>query len=288
MTPDRDGFIVTFAIDEGERYRFGKIDVDVKLKDLNRDDVMPLLTVQPGDWYDADAVEHAISVLTDAMGNRGYAFVEVKPEIKRNRDDRTVDVTFDVQEGPQVYVERIDITGNVRTLDKVIRREMRLVEGDAFNTDKMKRSKERIKNLGFFKKVEVNNKPGSAPDRTVVAVEVEEQSTGELSFGLGFSSSDGPLIDASIGEKNFLGRGDDVRIGSTLNTFVPVAASRSELHRPLFPRQEPGRRRAGICSRSRPARPAISSPASRLPTSSSRMAGRCAWATRSLKTCARP
>ena len=217
MTPDRDGFIVTFTLDEGPRYKFGKVDVNIKLKNLTRDDVLPLLTVQPGDWYDADAVEHAIAVLTDAMGNRGYAFVEVKPEIKRNRDDHTIDITFDVQEGPQVYVERIDITGNVRTLDKVIRREMRLVEGDAFNTDKMKRSKERIKNLGFFKKVEVNNKPGSAPDRTVVAVAVEEQSTGQLSFGLGFSSSDGPLVDASIGEKNFLGRGDDFRIGSTLS-----------------------------------------------------------------------
>jgi outer membrane protein insertion porin family len=217
MTPDRDGFIVTFTVDEGPRYKFGKVDVNIKLKNLTRDDVLPLLTVQSGDWYDADAVEHSISVITDAVGNRGYAFVEVKPEIKRNRADHTIDIIFDVQEGPQVYVERIDITGNVRTLDKVIRREMRLVEGDAFNTDKMKRSKERIKNLGFFKKVEVTNKPGSAPDRTVVDVQVEEQSTGQLSFGLGFSSSDGPLVDASIGEKNFLGRGDDVRIGSTLS-----------------------------------------------------------------------
>ncbi|HEX3882532.1 MAG TPA: outer membrane protein assembly factor BamA [Stellaceae bacterium] len=217
MTPDRDGFIVTFTVDEGPRYKFGKIDLNIKLKNLTREDVLPFLTVQPGDWYDADAVEHSISVITDAMGNRGYAFVEVKPEITRNRDQHTIDIAFDVQEGPQVYVERIDVTGNVRTLDKVIRREMRLVEGDAFNTDKMKRSKDRIKNLGFFKKVEVNNKSGSAPDRTVVAVAVEEQSTGQLSFGLGFSSSDGPLIDASIGEKNFLGRGDDFRIGSTLS-----------------------------------------------------------------------
>jgi outer membrane protein insertion porin family len=217
MTPDRDGFIVTFTVDEGPRYKFGKVDVNIKLKNLTREDVLPLLTVQSGDWYDADAVEHSISVITDAVGNRGYAFVQVTPEIKRNRETHTIDITFNVEEGPQVYVERIDITGNVRTLDKVIRREMRLVEGDAFNTDKMKRSKERIKNLGFFKKVEVTNKPGSAPDRTVVDVQVEEQSTGQLSFGLGFSSSDGPLIDASIGEKNFLGRGDDVRISSTLS-----------------------------------------------------------------------
>jgi outer membrane protein insertion porin family len=217
LTPDRDGFVVTFTIDEGERYRFGKVDVDIKLKDLPREVVLPLLTVQPGDWYDAEEVEHSISVLTDALGNLGYGFVEVKPEIARNRGDHTLDVVFRVQEGPRVYVERIDINGNVRTLDKVIRREMRLVEGDAFNTNKMQRSKERIKNLGFFKKVEVTNTPGSAPDRTTITVEAEEQSTGELSFGLGFSTTDGPLIDASIRERNFLGRGQDLRIGTVLS-----------------------------------------------------------------------
>ncbi|HLY44209.1 MAG TPA: outer membrane protein assembly factor BamA [Stellaceae bacterium] len=217
LTPDRDGFIVTYTLDEGERYRFGKIDVDIKLKDLPREAVLPLLTIQPGDWYDGSAVEHAISVITDALGTRGYAFVEVKPEITRNRDKRTLDVTFRVQEGPRVYVERIDINGNVRTLDKVIRREFRLVEGDAFNTSKMQRSKERIKSLGFFKKVDVSNSPGSAPDRTVITVEVEEQSTGELSLGAGFSTSDGPLADISIHERNFLGRGQDVRIGTVLS-----------------------------------------------------------------------
>ncbi len=173
--------------------------------------------MQPGDWYDAEAVEHSIAVLTDALGNRGYAFVEVKPEINRNRDEHTIDIVFSVQEGPQVYVDRIDITGNVRTLDKVIRREFRLVEGDAFNTNKMTRSKERIKNLGFFKKVEVTNSPGSAPDRTVITVEVEEQSTGELSLGIGFSTSDGPLADVSVRERNFLGRGQDLRIGTVVS-----------------------------------------------------------------------
>jgi outer membrane protein insertion porin family len=217
LTPDRDGFVVTFTVEEGERYRFGKVDVNIGLKDLPKEQVLPLLTMQSGDWYNADAVERSISVLTDALGNRGYAFVEVKPEVTRNRDERTIDIVFNVREGPQVYVERIDISGNVRTLDKVIRREFRLVEGDAFNTGKMQRSKDRIKNLGFFKKVDVTNSQGSAPDRTVITVEVEEQSTGELSFGLGFSTSDGPLIDASVRERNFLGRGQDVRIGTVVS-----------------------------------------------------------------------
>ena len=217
LTPDRDGFVVTFTVEEGERYRFGKLDVNIGLKDLPKEEVLPLLKVQSGDWYNAEAVERSISALTDALGNRGYAFVEVKPEITRNRDERTIDIVFTVREGPQVYVERIDINGNVRTLDKVIRREFRLVEGDAFNTSRMQRSKDRIKNLGFFKKVDVTNSQGSAADRTVITVEVEEQSTGELSLGLGFSTSDGPLADISIRERNFLGRGQDVRIGTVVS-----------------------------------------------------------------------
>ena len=217
LTPDRNGFIITFTLDEGERYHFGKIDVNIKIKDLPPEAVLPLLTVHTGDWYDAEAVEKSISVLTDALGDRGYAFVEIKPNVTRNREDHTVDITFDVQEGPQVYVERIDIVGNVRTLDKVIRREFQLVEGDAFNTTKMQRSQQRIKNLGFFKKVEVTNNPGSAPDKTVVTASVEEQSTGELSLGIGFSTTDGPLADINIRERNFLGRGQDLRIGTVVS-----------------------------------------------------------------------
>src|SRR5205814_1502067 len=217
LTPDRDGFVITFTLDEGERYRFGKIDVNIKLKDLPPEAVLPLLTVHSGEWYNADAVEKSISVLTDTLGNRGYAFVEVKPNITRNREDRTVDITFDVQEGPQVYVERIDIIGNVRTLDKVVRREFQLVEGDAFNTSKMQRSQQRIKNLAFFKKAEVTNAPGSAPDKTVVTAEVEEQSTGELTLGIGFSTTDGPLADVNIRERNFLGRGQDLRVGAVVS-----------------------------------------------------------------------
>jgi outer membrane protein insertion porin family len=198
LTPSRNGFVITFTLDEGQRYRFGKIGVHIKLKDLPAAAVLPLLTIRSGDWYNAEQVEKSISILTDALGDRGYAFVQVKPEINRNRKDHTVDVTFNVEEGPRVYVERIDIVGNVRTLDRVIRREMQLVEGDAFNSTRMQRSQQRIKNLGFFKKVDVTNTPGSAPDKTVVTVEVEEQSTGELSLGFGLSSTDGPLADVDI------------------------------------------------------------------------------------------
>jgi outer membrane protein insertion porin family len=216
LTPSRDGFLINFTIDEGERYRFGKIGLSNALKDVNIEDFRPLLTVQDGDWYNADQVDKSISALTDALGNRGFAFVDIQPRVKRNPDTRTIDVTFDVKEGPQVYVERIDITGNVRTLDKVIRREFRLIEGDAFNTSKLQRSEQRIRNLGFFKKVDVTNNPGSAPDKTIIGVNVEEQSTGEFSVGVGFSTTDGVLGDVSIRERNLLGRGQDLRVATTV------------------------------------------------------------------------
>jgi outer membrane protein insertion porin family len=216
LTPDREGFYITFTIDEGDRYKFGKIAVDSKLRDLNVDDLRKKLTTESGAWYDADKVEGSINALTDAVGSLGYAFVDIRPRINRDRDAKTVDVTYEIQEGPRVYVERINITGNVRTLDKVIRREMKLAEGDAFNTAKLRRSRQRIRNLGFFDRVEVNNVPGDQPDRTVVNVEVQERSTGEISFGVGFSTSDGALADISLRERNLLGRGQDLKLGLTV------------------------------------------------------------------------
>ncbi len=216
LTPARDGFFITFTIEEGERYRFGKIDVTNQIPDVKVEDLKPLVTVAEGDWYNADQVDKTISALTEALGNRGYAFVDIQPRVKRNADTRTIDVTFDIKEGPRVYVERIDITGNVRTLDKVIRREFRLVEGDAFNTSKLQRSEQRIKNLGFFKKTDITTNPGSAPDKTVIGVNVEEQSTGEFSVGAGYSTSEGVLGDISIRERNLLGRGQDLRIGTVI------------------------------------------------------------------------
>jgi outer membrane protein insertion porin family len=216
LTPQRDGFLITFTIEEGERYKFGKIDVVSAIKDVPAAQLKPLVTVHQGDWYNADQVDKTISALTDALGNRGYAFIEINPRVKRDPKTHTIDVTFDVKEGPRVYVERIDITGNVRTLDKVIRREFRLVEGDAFNTSRLQRSEQRIKNLGFFKKVDITTNPGSAPDKTVIGVNVEEQSTGEFSVGVGFSTTDGVLGDISIRERNLLGTGQDLRIGTTI------------------------------------------------------------------------
>jgi outer membrane protein insertion porin family len=219
LTPDREGFFITFTIDEGQRYKFGKSDVNVTLKGVTADDLKPLILSQEGDWYNADEVEAIVQKMTDVVGSKGYAFVDVKPQVHRDPENHTVSVTYNVGEGPRVYVERIDITGNVRTLDKVIRREFTLVEGDAFNTAKLRRSQQRLKNLDFFEKVDVTNVPSeTAPDRTVIKVNVKEKSTGELSFGVGWSSSSGPLAQISMRERNLLGRAQDVSATFALGT----------------------------------------------------------------------
>ena len=222
LTPDRSGFIITFALEEGERYHIGHVGLNVGLKNLKSEDLQPLLTTHEGDWYDADQVDKSVTALTNAVGDRGYAFVDVRPLITRNKDAHTIDLTYDIAEGPRVYVERIDIAGNVATLDKVIRREFTIAEGDAFNTSKVKRSEQNLKNLGFFKKVEVTNVPGSAPDKTLINVNVEEQSTGQLSVGTGFSTTEGLLVNATISQSNLLGTGEDLRLSGTLSEFVQL------------------------------------------------------------------
>jgi len=217
LTEDRTGFFITFTVDEGERYKFGELDVQVNIPDLDEDTVRPAIVGETGDWYNADEVEETVQALTDLAGAEGYAFVEVRPRVRRDRENRVIDITYEIQEGPRVFVDRIEINGNLRTLDSVIRREMQLVEGDAFNTAKLRRSRERIRNLGFFERVEVTNVPSeTSPDRTVVQVDVEEQSTGELSFGLGWSSTSGALFNVGVRERNLLGRGQDVKLDLTL------------------------------------------------------------------------
>lgn len=213
LTPNRENFIVTFSIVEGDRYKVGSVDIESKLRGLDAATLYDDIDIDSGDWYDAEAIETAIGSLSDAVSNQGYAFVDVRPRLDRKREDRTIDVKFEVAEGPRVFVERIDITGNVRTVDKVIRREMRFVEGDAFSAAKLRRSRQRIKDLDFFETVTVEEVAGSAPDRTVVKVKVAEKSTGSLSIGAGFSTGAGFLGDFSVRERNLLGRGQDLRIG---------------------------------------------------------------------------
>lgn len=212
LTPDEEDFILTFTVDEGVRYKFADAKVTAAIRGLDVGQFAKLIEHERGDWYDATEVDNVVSSLNDAVGDEGYAFVDIRPQINRNRASQTIEVDYQIGEGPKVFVERIDIKGNFRTQDEVVRREFRLAEGDAFNTSKIRRSQQRIQNLGFFSKVDVRTTPGTTPDRTVVEVEVEEKSTGELSFGLGFSTAEGPLGDVSIRERNFLGKGQDMRL----------------------------------------------------------------------------
>ncbi|MDA1090001.1 MAG: outer membrane protein assembly factor BamA [Proteobacteria bacterium] len=223
LTPDRKDFFLTFAVEEGNRYQFGKIDIEARLRDLKKEKVAEIVELKPGEWYDIEAVNNAIGALTDRVGELGYAFVDVRPRINRNREKKIIDVVFEINEGPRVFVERIDVVGNVRTQDKVIRREFRLLEGDAFNSAKLRRSQQRIRNLGFFETVQVKQLPGSSPDKTVLNVAVEEKSTGQLSFGAGFSTTNGILGDIGISEKNFLGKGQQISLNLT------IAALKSEI-----------------------------------------------------------
>ncbi len=213
LTPDRRNFFITFTVEEGERYEFGDIGIETTLRDLDPEEVRSNLDIDEGDWYDADTVDKSIDDLNAAVGNLGYAFVDIRPRIDRDRDAKKINVMFEISEGPRVFVERIDITGNVRTIDKVIRREFRIVEGDAFNGTKLQRSRQRLQNLDYFEKVEIDEVPGSAPDKAVIKAAVQEKSTGSLSIGAGFSSASGALADFSIRERNLLGHGQDLRLG---------------------------------------------------------------------------
>lgn len=222
LDPDRDGFYLTFTVEEGPRYRIGQVAIDSALRGFDGNALRDNVQVLPGQWYNSEAVQETVDSMTDALGDMQYAFVSVRPDLERNIAAQTVDVSFFVDESPRVFVERIDVHGNVRTIDKVIRRELLLVEGDPFNRSKLSRSEQRIRNLGFFEDVVIQTLPGSAPDRTVIDIAVTEQSTGEISIGAGFSTQDGPLADLRLRERNLLGKGQDLLFATT------VAGERTE------------------------------------------------------------
>lgn len=212
LSPDNSTFFITFTVEEGEPYTFGPGRVETTLEDVPTENLENVIAFREGDEYNAELIDTTIDSLTFIAGTLGYAFVDVRPQVRRDRENKVIFPTFIVREGPRVYVERINITGNQRTLDRVIRREMRLVEGDAYNRVLLNRSRSRIRGLGFFSQVEVEEVPGSAPDRTVLNVDVEEQPTGELQFGVGFSTTDSVIGDISLVERNLLGRGQFLRL----------------------------------------------------------------------------
>ena len=224
LTPDQEDFIITYVVEEGERYKFGDVEVESQLRDFDGDRLEAGLAMQSGDFYDAKAVEDTVEQLSELAGRFGYAFADVQPRFDRVKDELKMNITFVLREAPRVYVERVDVNGNTLTQDKVVRREFRVSEGDAFNSIAVARTTARINSLGFFQEnFEVNQVAGSAPDRIVLEANIEEQPTGELQFSAGFSSIEQFILAASIRQRNFRGRGQTIGLSVNYSQFSSQA-----------------------------------------------------------------
>jgi outer membrane protein insertion porin family len=220
LTPDKRDFIITYVVEEGPRYKFGDVKVDSAIRDFDGEKLATTLPMKNGDWYNAKLVEDSIDRLSEYAGLYGYAFADVRPEFQRDREKLTMGINFFVGEANRTYVERVEITGNTQTQDKVVRREMRIAEGDAFNAFMVKRSQDRINSLGYFAdKFEIKQQQGSVPDRVVLAANVEERSTGELSLSAGFSSLEKFILQASIRQNNFRGKGQTLQASASYSSY---------------------------------------------------------------------
>ncbi|WP_428683475.1 outer membrane protein assembly factor BamA [Sphingopyxis sp.] len=220
LTSNKQDFIITYVVEEGERYKFGNVDVKSELRDFKPEMLQKLLPMKTGDWYNAKQVEDTVESLSETAGLFGYAFADINPEFHRNPDTRTMDITFDVGESPRTYVERIDVNGNTLTHDKVVRREFRLNEGDAFNSFAVKRTENRLNSLGYFQEnLEIDRKEGSTPDRIILETNVEEKPTGELSLSAGFSSIENFLLQGSIRQRNFRGLGQQLQASVNYSSY---------------------------------------------------------------------
>lgn len=220
LTPDKRDFIITYVVEEGPRYKFGDVKVDSAIRDFDGEKLAATLPMKKGDWYNAKLVEDSIDSLSQYAGLYGYAFTDVRPEFQRDREALTMGINFFLAEANRTYVERVEITGNTQTQDKVIRREMRVAEGDAFNAFMVKRSQDRINSLGYFQdKFEIKQEQGSTPDRIILAANVEERSTGELSLSAGFSSLEKFILQASIRQNNFRGKGQTLSASASYSSY---------------------------------------------------------------------
>ncbi|HEX8469197.1 MAG TPA: outer membrane protein assembly factor BamA [Allosphingosinicella sp.] len=220
LTSDRRDFIITYVVEEGERYKFADVKVESAIRDFSGEGLTRLLPMKNGDWYNAKLVEDTVTSLNESAGLFGYAFADVQPNFQRNKDSKTMSVTFNVAETPRVYVERIDVSGNTLTRDKVIRREFRLAEGDPFNSVRVKRSRDRIQSLGFFQEnLEVEQTQGSAPDRVILSTALEEKATGQLQVSAGFSSLERFLLNLSIEQRNFRGMAQTLRASVNYSSY---------------------------------------------------------------------
>ena len=213
--PAKKGFIVTFTIDEGAQYRVGTVDVVSNVQAIDPASLRGRLKLSAGSVYNADLVEKSVEAMTIEAAKRGFAFANVRPRGDRNFETKTINIAFVVEEGARAYIERINIRGNIRTRDYVIRREFDLGEGDAYNRALIDRAERRLKNLNFFKAVKISNEPGSAPDRVVINVDVEEMPTGEFSVSGGYSTADGFISEVSVADRNLMGRGQFAKASVT-------------------------------------------------------------------------
>ncbi|MGV8949173.1 MAG: outer membrane protein assembly factor BamA [Candidatus Paracaedibacter sp.] len=216
LSPDHKDFYLTFTVEEGEKYTYGKVDIVSHLKQVNAEDLKGFMDIKSGEQFSRKQIERNILTLNTHVGTYGYAFADIQPRIEKNREKKTVDLIFEVKEGPRVYIERIDVVGNDRTRDEVIRRELNMLEGDAYNSTKVKRAEKNLKDLGYFKKSEILTEPGTSPDKARLVVKLEEQPTGEMGVAAGFSTLDGILGNVKFTERNFMGTGRIVHASVTI------------------------------------------------------------------------
>lgn len=217
LAPDGESFYITFTVEEGPLYKVNSVAVNKGDTNLDEESLRKAVQLSPGEDYDATKVDKSVENITIEAGKAGFAFAKVDPDIKKDEPNRTLDITYNITEGPRTYIERIDIIGNTRTLDEVIRRELRLFEGDAYNRVLVERGRRRLTALDFFDKIDMREEPGSAADRVVLIVEVVEKSTGSLNLTAGYSTSDGIIGGISVSERNLMGRGQNVRLDTQLS-----------------------------------------------------------------------
>ena len=217
LLADRSGFALTFEIDEGKRYKLRDVNFTSQITDIDVSKFRDDIPLEKGDWYNVKGLEQGLLNVTNSLGNLGYAFVDVRPQVTPDTDSNELDIEISIGEGRKNYIERIEVVNNSRTRDTVIRRELEVVEGDPYNQLKLDKSLRNIKNLGFFRTVDISTVRGTADDQTIAKINVEEQSTGDFSIGVGYSSLDKSTVSLGINERNFLGSGRGLKFSSSLS-----------------------------------------------------------------------
>lgn len=210
LSPDKTSFVLTYVLDEGPRYRVTDVAIVSEIKDVDTASLNESLLFDVGDYYNAELVEKSILEITESLGKKGFAFVDVEPKLERNPADSSLALTFTIKEGARVFVDKINITGNTRTDDEVIRREFRIAEGDAFNASKIRASRRNVENLDYFSKVDIQTVPSADSNKADINVDVQEKSTGYFNVGVGYSTVNGALVRTGVTENNFQGRGQQL------------------------------------------------------------------------------